>query len=154
VDFQLNLESEPVSQAYSARPITLEPQATVRTALRTLAEHRTGALLVCREKRLVGIFTERDVLRLLADGADLDSPIEEHMRKEPLTLGPSATLGQAVAQMSEGGVRRMPIVDSQGVPVGMLKVSGIVRYMVEHFPKVIYTLPPSPHHKTKDREGA
>jgi CBS domain-containing protein len=154
VDFQLNLESEPISQAHPARPTTLEPQATVRTALRTLAEQRTGALLICRDKRLLGIFTERDALRLMATNADLDAPLEEHMRKEPITLGPSATLAQAVKQMSEGKIRRLPIVDSQGIPVGMLKVSGIVRYLVEHFPKVVYTLPPAPHHKTKDREGA
>lgn len=154
MDFQLNLESESVGQAHPARPITIEPQASVRTALRTLAEHRTGAVLICRDKRLLGIFTERDALRLMATNANLDAPIEEHMRKEPITLAPSATLGQAVQQMSAGKIRRLPIVDSQGIPVGMLKVSGLLRYLVEHFPKVVYTLPPAPHHKTKDREGA
>lgn len=154
MDFQLNLESEPVSQAHAARPILLEPTATVRTALRTLAEQRTGAVLVCRDKRLIGIFTERDALRVLACNANLDAPLEEHMRKDPVTLSASSTLGQAVERMSEGGFRRLPIVDAQDHPVGMLKVSSILRHLVEHFPKVVYTLPPAPHHKTKDREGA
>lgn len=154
MDFQLNFESEPVGQAYPAKPLVVSPETTVRAALRTLAEQRTGAVLICRDKRLVGIFTERDALRLLADGANLDVAIEQYMRKEPLTLSAGATVGEAVTRMSEGGIRRLPIVDQQGSPVGFLKVSGILRYMVEHFPKVVYTLPPAPHHKTKDREGA
>jgi hypothetical protein len=36
----------------------------------------------------------------------------------------------------------------------MLKVAGILNYLVEHFPKVVYTLPPDPHYKPNDREGA
>ena len=125
----------------------------MRTALRAMAEQRTGALLVCRDKKLVGIFTERDALRLLANNTNLDAPLEQHMTADPVVLGPAGTVGEAVEQMAEGGIRRLPIVDSQGVPTGLLKVSGILRYMVEHFPKVVYTLPPTPHYKPKDRDG-
>jgi hypothetical protein len=63
-------------------------------------------------------------------------------------------VGKAIGLMSAGGFRRLPIVDDQGKPVGLLKVSGILHYLVEHFPKVVYTLPPAPHHKMGEREGA
>jgi hypothetical protein len=56
--------------------------------------------------------------------------------------------------MSVGGFRRLPIVDDQGNVEGVLKVSGLLHYLVEHFPKVVYTLPPEPHYKTAAREGA
>ena len=44
--------------------------------------------------------------------------------------------------------------DEQNRPLGIVKVSGILRFLVEHFPKVVYTLPPKPHHITQEREGA
>jgi hypothetical protein len=56
--------------------------------------------------------------------------------------------------MSGGGFRRLPIVDDAGLLQGVLKVSGLLHYLVEHFPKIVYTLPPAPHYKSADREGA
>jgi hypothetical protein len=56
--------------------------------------------------------------------------------------------------MSFGGYRRLPIVDDKGRPTGLLKVPGILHYLVEHFPNVVYNLPPTPHHSTQEREGA
>jgi CBS domain-containing protein len=154
VNFQLNLNSETVEHAYVVDPIRLEPTATVREAFRRMKERRTGAVLVCRDSVLVGIFTERDALRMMAVQADLDVPLEEHMVAGPVTLAEGDTVAKAIAKMSSGGYRRLPIVDAEGRPKGMLKTSGILRYLVEHFPTVIYTLPPAPHHATQNREGA
>jgi hypothetical protein len=56
--------------------------------------------------------------------------------------------------MSKGGYRRLPIVDEAGKPTGILRVKGILRYLVEHFPAVVYNLPPEPHQTTQQREGA
>jgi CBS domain-containing protein len=122
--------------------------------LRLLKEARTGAAMVCIDGKLLGIFTERDALRLLADGANLDAPVANVMVKNPVTVRPSDTVGHAITLMSAGGFRRVPIVDAAGKIQGVLKVSGILHYLVEHFPKVVYTLPPEPHHKTVTREGA
>lgn len=154
VDFQLHLESETVEHCYPSKPLCASPDDTVRSVLRRLQQERTGAAMVCLENRLLGIFTERDALRLLADGASLDAPVSQHMVRDPVTLRSSDTVGQAIALMSTGGFRRLPIVDGDGKIQGVLKVSGILHYLVEHFPKVVYTLPPAPHHKTVTREGA
>lgn len=110
--------------------------------------------MVCHEGRLLGIFTERDALKILADGSDLDAPVSTAMATNPVTLRPRDTVGKAISLMSAGGFRRLPIVDANGRLTGLLKVTGILRYLVEHFPKVVYTLPPAPHHKTSEREGA
>jgi CBS domain-containing protein len=115
---------------------------------------RTGAIMLCEGQKLVGIFTERDVLRLLADGASLDVPVREVMVRDPVTVRMSDTVGRAIALMSAGGFRRLPVVDGEGAVQGLLKVSGLLHYLVEHFPKVIYTLPPGPHYKVASREGA
>ena len=110
--------------------------------------------MVCVEGKLLGVFTERDALRLLADGGSLDVPVAEKMVQSPVTVRKTDTVAQAISLMSSGGFRRLPIVDQAGNIEGVLKVSSLLHYLVEHFPKVIYTLPPVPHYKPVTREGA
>ena len=154
MDFQLHLNREKVTQAHTLQPRCVEPTTTVREVFRLLKEELSGGVLICRDGVLEGIFTERDALKLMAHGADLDVPVEQVMIRKPVTLNSDDTVGRAIAKMSFGGYRRLPIVDAEGHPVGMLKVSGILHYLVEHFPNVVYTLPPKPHHQTQEREGA
>jgi len=154
VDFQLHLETETVEHCYPAKPLCAAPGDSVRSVLRMLREARTGAAMVCSGGKLSGVFTERDALRLLAEGANVDAPVSEAMVRNPVTLRRTDTVARAIGLMSAGGFRRLPIVDEQGQIQGVLKVSGILHYLVEHFPKVVYTLPPEPHHKTVTREGA
>jgi CBS domain-containing protein len=154
VDFQLHLETETVEHAHPAKALCAEPEDSVRHVMRTLKQGATGAAMVCRDGKLLGVFTERDVLRLLADGANLDQPVGSVMVRDPVTLHTCDTVGKAIGLMAAGGFRRLPVVDGQGRITGVLKVSGIIRYLVEHFPKTVYTLPPAPHHKTVQREGA
>lgn len=154
VDFELHLETETVEHCHPAKPICAAPDDPIRAVLKILQEARTGAAMVCIDGKLLGIFTERDALRLLADGADLSAPVASVMIKNPVTLRASDTVGHAIALMSAGGFRRLPIVDSDGRILGVLKVSNILRHLVEHFPKVVYTLPPEPHHRPRDRDGA
>lgn len=154
VDFQLHLETETVEHAHPAKPVCVAPEETVRHVMRVLKQGATGAAMVCRDTKLLGIFTERDALRLLADGADLDQPVAAVMVRDPVTLRTDDTVGKAIGLMAAGGFRRLPVVDAHGRVTGVLKVSSILRYLVEHFPKTVYTLPPAPHHKTVQREGA
>ena len=63
-------------------------------------------------------------------------------------------VAKAISMMSKGGYRRLPIVDEQGRPKGIVTAEGIMRYLAEHIPTVIYNLPPEPHHATQEREGA
>jgi CBS domain-containing protein len=154
VDFELNLTTETVSRAGLAEPVCVGPETSVRTVLQTLQQHRTGSLLVCSAEKLVGIFTERDALRLLAQGADLDVPVETVMARDPVVLRASDTVATAIKKMSGGGYRRLPVVDAEGRPLGIVKVSTIVRFLVEHFPRTIYNLPPDPHPVMQQPEGA
>ncbi len=154
MDIQLNLNSETVNRAEPVKPLIVEPTATVGQVLRLLKEHKTGCVLICRDQVLEGIFTERDALKLMAQRADWDTPIQQVMIRNPVTLSSTSTVGQAIGKMAAGGYRRMPIVDQQNRPLGLLKVSGILHYLVQHFPNVVYTLPPKPHYVNPQREGA
>jgi CBS domain-containing protein len=158
-NFHLKLETETIAQVVSADPLCVEEETKTRDVLRLLRQQRRGCALICRAGRLVGIFTERDALRLLAtagtqDEALLDQPVSAVMVQNPVTIETGAPVAEAIRKMSRGGYRRLPVVDAEGRPVGVMKVSGILHYFVEHFPKCVYTLPPHPHHAMQEREGA
>jgi CBS domain-containing protein len=154
VDFQLNLNTESVELTNPVMPVVVAPFELVREVLRTMRDQKTGSVLVCRDRQLIGIFTERDALRILATGADLDVPVENVMVRNPVTITKGDTVAAAIRKMSFGGFRRLPIVDGAGHPVGLVKASSVVHYLVEHFPQMVYTLPPRPHAATHEREGA
>ena len=154
MDFQLNLSTETVEHSFPSEPLCVSPETTVRDALRQMKDQNNAAVLICRDKALVGIFTERDALKMMAKAADFDVPITDVMTRNPISLSRRGSVGAAIAKMAQGGYRRLPIVDDQGHPQGLLKVEGILHYLVEHFPSVIYNLPPEPHHATQSREGA
>jgi len=150
----LHLTIDPVTRAYPKKPLRLEPEASIRVAMSALKESRLGCLLICRDKQLAGIFTERDALRLMAVGTNFDQPVESVMRSPVITVKHSETVANAISLMSEGGYRSLPVLNDEGEPIGVLSVKTILRYLVEHFPGVVYTLPPEPHHVTQLREGA
>lgn len=154
MDIERNLTTDTVAQAWPAKPLCVTTGTTVRAVMAILQEQKRGSILVCRDERLVGIFTERDVLRLLARRGNLDAPIDDVMVTNPTTIGADATVADAIQLMSAGGYRSLPIVDSQHRPVGVVKVKGIVHYLVEHFPKSIYNLPPVAHPIMQHREGS
>lgn len=154
MDFHLSLESEGVASAYPEQPLATTTDDTVGNVMQLMRAQRNGAVLICEGPKLVGIFTERDALKLMARGADFSAPVREAMSTAPVTIADSATVGEAIRKMSEGGYRHLPIVDCQQHPKGMLAVSGIVHYLVDHFPETVYNLPPDPKAKPREREGA
>jgi len=154
LDFRLNLSTETIDRISPAEPLAVTPETTIRAALKEMKETGDATLLICRDEKLVGIFTERDALKLLSRGADLEASIESVMSAEPVTLVDGDVVASAIKKMDEGNYRRLPVVDAQGRPKGVVKAAGILHYLVEHFPTVVYTLPPRPNQVSDKREGA
>jgi len=154
VDFQLSLESEGVGSAYPDQPLAATADDSVGNVMQLLRAQRTGAVLICEGSKLVGIVTERDALEAMAGSTDFSTPVREFMSAPPVTIASSATVGEAIRKMSEGGYRHLPIVDNEQKPTGVLAVNGIVHYLVDHFPETVYNLPPDSKSVQRAREGA
>lgn len=154
--FQLHLGTDSVAHAHPQPPLCVESGTPVRSVLTQLQSERRGCCLVCRDGSLIGVFTERDIVRLMAGGsaAFLDQPVDQVMTPDPVTIAQSDSVAAAIASMSHGGFRQLPVVDQDHRPTGLLNVAGILHYLVEHFPQYVYNLPPEPHHATQEREGA
>ncbi len=150
----LTLDTDTVSQVATPGSLCVDIGTSVRDTLHAMKANRRGAVLVCEGEKLAGIFTERDALKLMEPGVNLDLTVAEFMTADPETIADSETVGDAIAKMSRGGYRRLPMVDPEGRPRGFVTVSRILHYLVGHFPAIVYNLPPNPHHTTQSREGA
>jgi CBS domain-containing protein len=112
-------------------PLTLLPSATIRQAIALLLEHNVGALLVVDDQgKLLGIFSERDLLKKVAclhpDYADL--PVERFMTPRPQSVSLQATLDFVLHKMDGGGYRHVPVV-SEGKPLGVLSIRDMLRHL-------------------------
>lgn len=156
MDFKLSLQSETIRSVYPEGPVAVEPAMTIADAIVLMQNQKVAAILVCESDRLVGVITERDVLRLLAAKTDMSQPIGSVMSGKPVTVNDSDTVGEAISRMAAGGYRHLPIVSSirPTEATGMVDVRGIMRYLVEHFPNTIYNLSPKSSRATAEREGA
>lgn len=154
VVLQLHLETDLVQQVQPVVPVLVETMEPLGAVLKLLQETDDGCVLVQQNQRLVGIFTERDAVRLMMDGTDLSTPVESLMVSKVVTVQQDDTVQTALTRMSAGGYRRLPVVDTEQHPVGLLKVTDVLHYLVEHVPSTVYNLPPTPHHTTQEREGA
>jgi len=150
-----NLLVESVERLQPAPPLCLGHDAPVRDAVELMRRHRVGCVLVCQGGRLLGIFTERDLLRrVLAPGLPLSTSLRDCMTTEPVVVHRTESVRAAIRRMEEGGYRHLPVVDGSGRPVGVLSVKRIVQYLVEHFPTTIHCLPPDPQEYPRQPEGA
>jgi CBS domain-containing protein len=159
MDLARNLKIDSVSRLHPTRPLCVAPDQTVADAVAIMRREAVGCLLVCtgtKEQRVVvGIFTERDLLRrVLAAGKPLTTPIAECMTPNPVTIHPKEPVASAVRRMEEGGYRHLPVLDEAGQPRGVLSVKRIVHYLCEHFPAIVYNLPPDPAAVPLEPEGA
>jgi len=112
--------------------VTLEPNASLSEAVRTLAAKRIGAALVLgADRRIAGIISERDVVRALAEqgAAALEQPVSQTMTRKVETCTDGETVVSIMERMTAGKFRHMPVVD-QGRLVGVVSIGDIVKHRV------------------------
>lgn len=149
--------SMPVRDAMTTDVLTFAPADTVETAMRTLVDRGIDAAPVVEEGRVVGLLSTGDlivaegqvhvptVFSLL--GASIELPgerrkfeedlrralggtVEEVMTRDPHTVGPDATLEEAATLLHTHDISRLPVVDDEGVLLGILARGDIIRAMI------------------------
>jgi CBS domain-containing protein len=121
----------PVADVMSIRTISVTPQETARLAILRMLEEAVGAVAVCDGPRLVGIFTERDVLRLTGEGADLDSVrVEDVMTRGVVSVSPDDDVIAVAELMGRRKIRHLPVVQD-GNLLGMIGIRDVLGTLVE-----------------------
>jgi CBS domain-containing protein len=117
-----------VQDVMSPATVAVEPMTTVTRAARLMREENVGDVLVTYDCDLFGLLTDRDiVLRSVADGRDPDATTVGSVCTPPpvVTLAPEDSTEHAVDLMRRHAVRRLPVVEHGGVPVGVVSLGDL-----------------------------
>jgi len=121
----------PIVDVMSTRLVQAEPSDSVRGASRRMVEFGVGSVAVCEGARLVGILTERDVLRLAGDGADLDRVrVGEAMTRELVTISPDNDILAAARLMGARQIRHLPVVEGENL-LGIVGIRDVLGALTE-----------------------
>lgn len=129
-----------VLRGKSQKVYSIRPQATLGDAVADLVRYNIGSLLVCESSgdgfatRLIGIVTERDVLRALAvhKGGAGGLRVSEVMTREVITAGPQDTVGEIMGLMTERRIRHLPVTE-EGQLLGIISIGDVVKAQHDQF---------------------
>src|SRR3954451_5090766 len=109
--------------------LELAEETPLVEAATAMTEHRVGSALVVEAGRLIGIVTERDVLRAVGSGS-VDGKVGDWMTRQPETVDADESTQQAGVVMIHGGFRHLPVLDD-GKPVGIVSIRDLMRVALE-----------------------
>lgn len=123
----MNIQS--ILATKGANVVTIGPENSIRDAINTLAQRNFGALVVVNEaNKPIGIISERDIVRLVANNEDFFSvSVSEIMTKHVITGVRQDELKAVANTMTENRIRHLPIVDEDGVLMGIVSIGDIVK---------------------------
>ena len=111
---------------------TVDRSTQLTEAARVMSAAHAGSVLVIEGDALVGIFTERDILRALGNSSSADlarvSNVSKWMARDPVTVVPETTVAEALNQMLFGGFRHLPVIDGESV-VGVVSMRDLAKSM-------------------------
>ena len=121
----------PLARDHMSRNLlTVERGARVTEIAQRMVERDVGAVLVLEGQQLVGILTERDILRAVARGLDDSSAVADWMTRDPDTLEADESTRHAATLMIHGGFRHLPVMEGDEV-VGMLSIRDLMRIVLD-----------------------
>jgi CBS domain-containing protein len=136
----------------TAAAVTDAPADTISEAAAKMWQQQTGSLLVMESEKLIGILTERDLLRCTAEGIDAKSTsIAEVMTAEPVTISSDTALKDAAEIMFQKWFRHLPVVSPDGNVVGVISLRDLLTVVAEGLdePETLQTL--TGHKLVRDR---
>jgi len=128
---RLDSRAMAVADVMAFQVVTVSPDDPVSLAIARMLEENVGSVAVCEGERLVGIFTERDVLRLAGEGPDFrEVRVGDVMTRQLVTLAPDDDILDAARLMGERKIRHLPVLEGENL-LGVVGIREVVRALVE-----------------------
>jgi len=107
---------------------TIGPEATLTDVVETLVRNNCGSLVVCDREQMIGIITERDILKACAThGAGFGNRlVREHMTPQPIAADPEAEVDQVMGLLTAKRIRHLPVLDQDRL-VGIISIGDVVK---------------------------
>ena len=107
--------------------VTTYGNVPAKEAIELLFKRHIGSIVVVDDaQHCIGIFTERDAIRVVAQNVPLDAPIEKIMTKNPFTVNEDSTFEEAKSIIKSAKIRHLPVIDTNGKLVGLISVRHIL----------------------------
>jgi CBS domain-containing protein len=120
-----------IGDVMTLRLVSVRPDESVHVAIARMLEENVGSVVVCEESRLLGMFTERDVLRLTGqEGGIGDARVGDVMSRPVVWLDPDDDILAAAELMAERRIRHLPVV-VDGNALGVVGMRDIMRFLIE-----------------------
>lgn len=117
-------------------PVTITKSETLGAAAKLLADEDIGALVVYEPNGIAGVLSERDIVRAVADGCNLDAvEVCEYMTEAPVVTEEEAVIGDAIAKMNESGIRHVVVVSGRDV-TGMVSMRDLIGLLGADWPEL------------------
>ena len=112
--------------------VSVSRQAPVLEAIRVMAEHHIGAVLVMEGEQLLGILSERDYARkvILQGRSSHDTPVAVIMSSPVVCVGPHDSIAECMSIMTEKHIRHLPVIDGERV-IGVISIGDLVKETIE-----------------------
>lgn len=110
---------------------SIAPDTTIAAACGQLEARRVGALMVCDGDRVVGVFSERDVVRSIAAGgaACLAHPVSDHMTRDVIFADPAETVATVMGRMTDRRIRHLPVLKNERL-AGVISIGDVVKCQI------------------------
>lgn len=112
---------------------TISPNITVFDALKILAEKNIGALVVTKNEKIVGIFSERDYARkiILKGKSSIVTTVNELMTTDVLYVSPADSIDDCIDLMSEKHIRHLPVIENEKL-IAVISIGDVVKHIIKH----------------------
>ena len=148
------LKAKRINEITNPKLVQATPEISVKDAIELMQQNRAGYIVIAKNKKVVGIFTESDVVqKILERDVNWGDSISKYMTPNPLCLKPTDSVGAAIDLMGEKRLYHIPLVDDNCDLVNVLSVRTLIRFLGEFYPTEIYNLPPRPDQIMETPEG-
>ena len=147
--------NDPLSTLTQEKFIVLNEKATLREAIDNIQRYHIGCILLEKDHKITGIFTERDIVQnIVGNRHNLEKEcVADYMTKSPDVLHLQDPIAFALNKMISGGYRHIPIVDKEEKPIGIITMQDIINHLGDYFFDDIVNLPHTPLRDQTQREG-
>ena len=148
------LKEKRIDEIVNPKIVQASPEMTVESAVKLMQDQKSGYIVIAKNKKVVGIFTEVDVVEKILDkNINWASPVSEFMTSQPPVLNIHETVGEAIDMMGTRRLYHIPLLDEKGELVNVISVRTLIRFLAEFYPTEVYNLPPTPHQIMQTEEG-
>lgn len=148
------LKERTIAEIVNPKCVQAAPETTVSEALKLMQASKSGYIVVAKNKKVAGLFTETDFIRkVLECKVSWSRPIGSLINVKPVVLTMQDSIGSAIDLMGRENVYYIPLVNDKKELVNVISVRTLIRFLAAFYPAEVYNLPPRPGQVSLSAEG-